>query len=167
MCIRDSRYDEATAKCLEDTFGVYDQLTVLAGGHFEIKKKNQVVYVFSRLDGTMSGYPSVLTAIRDRNQNVTTLAYEPSGLRRLSTVTDPAGRQLAFLYREDPDAEYLIREVRDVTGNRTVSFAYEDANGNLTSFTDCEGHVTQYIYCLLYTSPSPRDRTRSRMPSSA
>ena len=25
----------------------------------------------------------------------------------------------------------------------------------------------QYISCLLYTSPSPRDRTRSRMPSSA
>ena len=24
-----------------------------------------------------------------------------------------------------------------------------------------------YIFCLLYTSPSPRDRTRSRMPSSA
>ena len=25
----------------------------------------------------------------------------------------------------------------------------------------------QYVPCLLYTSPSPRDRTRSRMPSSA
>ena len=25
----------------------------------------------------------------------------------------------------------------------------------------------QHRYCLLYTSPSPRDRTRSRMPSSA
>ena len=25
----------------------------------------------------------------------------------------------------------------------------------------------QYQNCLLYTSPSPRDRTRSRMPSSA
>ena len=24
-----------------------------------------------------------------------------------------------------------------------------------------------YLFCLLYTSPSPRDRTRSRMPSSA
>ena len=24
-----------------------------------------------------------------------------------------------------------------------------------------------YLVCLLYTSPSPRDRTRSRMPSSA
>ena len=26
---------------------------------------------------------------------------------------------------------------------------------------------TLFICCLLYTSPSPRDRTRSRMPSSA
>ena len=27
--------------------------------------------------------------------------------------------------------------------------------------------VVQVYNCLLYTSPSPRDRTRSRMPSSA
>ena len=27
--------------------------------------------------------------------------------------------------------------------------------------------VTKAMTCLLYTSPSPRDRTRSRMPSSA
>ena len=26
---------------------------------------------------------------------------------------------------------------------------------------------SMYKHCLLYTSPSPRDRTRSRMPSSA
>ena len=28
-------------------------------------------------------------------------------------------------------------------------------------------HPNEFISCLLYTSPSPRDRTRSRMPSSA
>ena len=28
-------------------------------------------------------------------------------------------------------------------------------------------HVEPTVTCLLYTSPSPRDRTRSRMPSSA
>ena len=28
-------------------------------------------------------------------------------------------------------------------------------------------HLSQPVFCLLYTSPSPRDRTRSRMPSSA
>ena len=36
----------------------------------------------------------------------------------------------------------------------------------------CGGHSAETNYkevctCLLYTSPSPRDRTRSRMPSSA
>ena len=30
-----------------------------------------------------------------------------------------------------------------------------------------EGYCAWYNDCLLYTSPSPRDRTRSRMPSSA
>ena len=28
-------------------------------------------------------------------------------------------------------------------------------------------HPTDYLGCLLYTSPSPRDRQKSRMPSSA
>ena len=28
-------------------------------------------------------------------------------------------------------------------------------------------HAAEVYFCLLYTSPSPRDRTRSRMPSSA
>ena len=27
--------------------------------------------------------------------------------------------------------------------------------------------IAKRVHCLLYTSPSPRDRTRSRMPSSA
>ena len=30
-----------------------------------------------------------------------------------------------------------------------------------------QGPLNQAYLCLLYTSPSPRDRTRSRMPSSA
>ena len=35
-----------------------------------------------------------------------------------------------------------------------------------TLFVDL-GHVLQDMDCLLYTSPSPRDRQKSRMPSSA
>ena len=31
----------------------------------------------------------------------------------------------------------------------------------------CKDRFERYHICLLYTSPSPRDRTRSRMPSSA
>ena len=32
---------------------------------------------------------------------------------------------------------------------------------------DAKAKVIHHFGCLLYTSPSPRDRTRSRMPSSA
>ena len=42
-----------------------------------------------------------------------------------------------------------------------VQVTFDDENSNTI-----REHL-QYYVCLLYTSPSPRDRTRSRMPSSA
>ena len=54
-----------------------------------------------------------------------------------------------ILYQQQP---YATR-VENVT-----SFAVVFFSGNITLEPDT---------CLLYTSPSPRDRTRSRMPSSA
>ena len=55
----------------------------------------------------------------------------------------------------------------NILGNRLAAFAgfkgdYE--KNNLQNITDYNPYV---LSCLLYTSPSPRDRTRSRMPSSA
>ena len=41
-----------------------------------------------------------------------------------------------------------------------------DSNGDTTT-GDTTGGDDGSTLCLLYTSPSPRDRTRSRMPSSA
>ena len=38
---------------------------------------------------------------------------------------------------------------------------------NEQSGTRFDGNIVRALSCLLYTSPSPRDRTRSRMPSSA
>ena len=40
-----------------------------------------------------------------------------------------------------------------------------DQNAHYATSTLIVGN--RYVTCLLYTSPSPRDRTRSRMPSSA
>ena len=44
--------------------------------------------------------------------------------------------------------------------NKETEFRGGDAKNMLEEFQT-------YGICLLYTSPSPRDRTRSRMPSSA
>ena len=66
----------------------------------------------------------------------------------------------------------------DGTGDQLRS-AFDKVNDNFTElYSDDAGDVgsitatapiarDQATGCLLYTSPSPRDRTRSRMPSSA
>ena len=44
----------------------------------------------------------------------------------------------------------------------------EQLDARITSFAPTiQNGVESLLSCLLYTSPSPRDRTRSRMPSSA
>ena len=60
--------------------------------------------------------------------------------------------------------------VRDVTGMCQVIVKGDSMNLleglNRQSVVRISGKI-QASNCLLYTSPSPRDRTRSRMPSSA
>ena len=52
-----------------------------------------------------------------------------------------------------------------------VAFAVRDVFQMAMVFTPLDRYAVhlfnQISVCLLYTSPSPRDRTRSRMPSSA
>ena len=57
-----------------------------------------------------------------------------------------------------------------ITKSNYVSIAseYAEMTGPYFQNFEVEGFPTYENYpCLLYTSPSPRDRTRSRMPSSA
>ena len=48
-----------------------------------------------------------------------------------------------------------------------LSFLSAKYNINIDRAIGAPGHGKDIVDCLLYTSPSPRDRTRSRMPSSA
>ena len=59
----------------------------------------------------------------------------------------------------DPDAPYTL-----------PTYSEESAPHSSipeTQETDDPDTIEDFEACLLYTSPSPRDRTRSRMPSSA
>ena len=71
------------------------------------------------------------------------------------TITYDAVRD--FLYRE---ARYLD----DRQWDEWLELYAQDATFWMPSWDDND-ELTED--CLLYTSPSPRDRTRSRMPSSA
>ena len=65
------------------------------------------------------------------------------------------------------------RETWDETVTRYVDFIWDRANVDNILHDRTRLKIWKAIYnlevmpCLLYTSPSPRDRTRSRMPSSA
>ena len=49
----------------------------------------------------------------------------------------------------------------------TKSLVFYHESHEWSNFTNGYTEITLDFTCLLYTSPSPRDRTRSRMPSSA
>ena len=58
-----------------------------------------------------------------------------------------------------------IAEVKLVAPDRNCSAA--SSSLTLMNPVRATQHKADVYGCLLYTSPSPRDRTRSRMPSSA
>ena len=61
-----------------------------------------------------------------------------------------------------------LRASEITDGNVNFSFCVESADGKKVFIKQAQGFLKwQPQICLLYTSPSPRDRTRSRMPSSA
>ena len=52
-----------------------------------------------------------------------------------------------------------LKVILDLYAKMVSEGSWKDYGLNISS--------KQVSFCLLYTSPSPRDRTRSRMPSSA
>ena len=50
---------------------------------------------------------------------------------------------------------------------KKVNGEYSNVKGDIDTFDALSREMEDVELCLLYTSPSPRDRTRSRMPSSA
>ena len=72
------------------------------------------------------------------------------------------------------DLEYFNKITKGGLPNKTLNIALAGTGVgkslfmcHVASSVLLQGRNVLYITCLLYTSPSPRDRTRSRMPSSA
>ena len=59
----------------------------------------------------------------------------------------------------------MARQARQAQINREIEVDRKKLIDALKA--NRERHIAQYNDCLLYTSPSPRDATLSRMPSSA
>ena len=65
--------------------------------------------------------------------------------------------------------ENLLKHKPTKTENNEIESVYENKK-IIIIYPKKFGRIEKWVkdrICLLYTSPSPRDRTRSRMPSSA
>ena len=106
--------------------------------------------VTSKQGELKSGLAKIVFIPNDANEfKLTFNTYEDGGVRQLS------GEKAGALYADDEHNYHAIS--RD-----TVTLNHHYDNGS-----DLVNLTTDLYYCLLYTSPSPRDRQKSRMPSSA
>ena len=87
-------------------------------------------------------------------------------MAEIKNVFDIAGRAMAS------QMVRLNTVASNLANAGTISGSKEEAYKSLkpvfeTQFSEAMESNGVSTVCLLYTSPSPRDRTRSRMPSSA
>ena len=87
-----------------------------------------------------------------------TYAYLPSGYIISSDI------EQGLFVLELGGVSILHEELQDIND---LNSPYVNFSAEVESFDGEVEGVTLHYSCLLYTSPSPRDRTRSRMPSSA
>ena len=92
-----------------------------------------------------------------------TLTHEDAALTY--TVSPFFADAFALSSNNAPGTAAKPYQVRSIEQLQYINWSYINGQGSTTR--DVTGSNSDYKYCLLYTSPSPRDRQKSRMPSSA
>ena len=101
----------------------------------------------------------------DRNPAHAETAFPDRNGSLDAAVMDRAQAEISGWTGYAPTPLHELPEIAELTGVARVVYKDEAARFGLGSFKALGGAYA--VACLLYTSPSPRDRTRSRMPSSA
>ena len=164
MCIRDSRYVGGCVRKVikKEIVDDIDLATNLTPPQIcEALKNKQINYYETGIEhGT-------ITAVIDEYK------FEITSLRK-DVLTDGRHAEVEFSldWKEDASRrDFTINSIyADGDGNLFDPFNGKKdlEEGNINFIGNAEKRIQEdYLRCLLYTSPSPRDRTRSRMPSSA
>ena len=126
------------------------------------------------MSGRLNGKQIVVTAAGQGIGKATAIAFHKEGAH--VTATDLNDKTLAELNKEYPDIK--VTKLDSTDNNAILEFTKTldkiDVLFNAVGFVhhgtilECDEKDWDFSSnCLLYTSPSPRDRSLSRMPSSA
>ena len=103
--------------------------------------------------------------IKDRLGAKPLVMQIPIGIEAsLQGVVDLVKMKAIVCKNEDLGAEWEEKDIPNDLKETCDKYRQELVE---TAVEQDEKLMEAYLGCLLYTSPSPRDRTRSRMPSSA
>ena len=141
---------------------------------------------FTASNGTVSDFTSsnYSTTFQDTNSQTVgesslTGSFAQINFTNLKTFVGDVARVKVFRKSRNAVGDFqFVQEsklestelLRDVTTTTDTELSYGQFDSyNLTNYweTSSNDHVVSINTCLLYTSPSPRDATLSRMPSSA
>ena len=100
------------------------------------------------------------------NNDELSLIKELNSNQIINSTLDIKDNSVLFINHESKEKlEKYISEALDK--NLQTIVTSENCSISNEKIIKVKNYEEKYNDCLLYTSPSPRDRTRSRMPSSA
>ena len=88
-------------------------------------------------------------------------------------MTASAANAGGLVTRHQSSLQHIVDPTRTITSRTANSYSISGSGVSLDLDADTTGNdlkvggFNEFSNCLLYTSPSPRDRQKSRMPSSA
>ena len=159
MCIRDRRIAKETMEIyspLADRMGmnrIRDELEDLS---FEVLNPSARKLIKDRLDTIKENNLINFNSVSDQFSNL---------LKENNLKATIYGREKTpfSLWRKIQRKRISLEQITDIIGFRIILDDVDSCYKSLGLFHS----KWNCIPCLLYTSPSPRNRTRSRMPSSA
>ena len=118
------------------------------------------------IEGQLPRYDFLISENGDPENNVSDQQREVMRYRALITVRNSLAPEIRSSFLNVTSAAEMMDTIETLHGKNILLDAYELCNRWHHLVFKPHYDKQRYI-CLLYTSPSPRDRTRSRMPSSA
>ena len=191
MCIRDRRdtADNVVIVCsIEnlDPMGVHtgDSITVAPAQTLtdkEYQRLRDLSLKIIREVGVETGGSNIQFAINPSNGEVIVIEMNPRVSRSSALASKATGfpiAKIAALLSVGYTLDEIINDITkktpacfepsiDYVVTKIPRFAFEKFKGSSNTLSTAMKSVGESMACLLYTSPSPRDLSTSRMPSSA
>ena len=147
-----------------------------------IRDRRNTAFAVLRRVGVETGGSNVQFAVNPQTGEQVVIEMNPRVSRSSALASKATGFPIAKIAAKLAVGYTLDEIMNDITGVTPASFeptidyvvtkiprfAFEKFKGAEAVLSTAMKSVGEVMaICLLYTSPSPRDRTRSRMPSSA